>query len=56
MEQDVNTLFVYFCTHLPEWYKDKDLPLLNSKFNEIITEIKNKKNGNNKTKSKFNNI
>jgi hypothetical protein len=54
MEQDIYSLFVYFCTHLPEWYKDKDLPLLNSKFNEIITEIKNNKNGKNDKKSKFN--
>lgn len=26
---------------LPAWYKDKDLPVINSKFNEIITEIQN---------------
>lgn len=37
--------FKAICTNLPEWYKDKDLAIINSKFNEIITEIKNSKNG-----------
>lgn len=37
--------FKLICENLPDWYKDKDLPILNSKFNEIMTEIKNRKNG-----------
>lgn len=31
--------FKKLCQSLPEWYKTKDLPVINSKFNEIITEI-----------------
>ena len=52
-KKDVFAMFVYLCKNLPDWYKDKDLPILNSKFNEIVTEIKNKKNGNTENKSKF---
>jgi hypothetical protein len=37
--------FKLICYRLPEWYKEKDLPVIDSKFNEIITEIKNSKNG-----------
>lgn len=37
--------FKAMCMGLPDWYKDKDLLIINSKFNEIITEIKNKNNG-----------
>lgn len=38
--------FKLFCEKLPLWFKDKDLSILNSKFNEIIEQIKNLKNGN----------
>lgn len=31
--------FKKLCQSLPEWFKDKDLPVINSKFNEIITQI-----------------
>lgn len=37
--------FKYLCQNLPEYYKDKDLPVIDSKFNEIVTEIKNNRNG-----------
>lgn len=33
--------FKAMCIRLPEWYHDKDLPVINSKFNEVITQIKN---------------
>lgn len=33
------------CQNLPEWYKEKDLMVIDSKFNEIISEIKALKNG-----------
>lgn len=35
--------FKRMCNNLPEWYQNKDLPVIDSKFNEIITEIKAKK-------------
>ncbi len=43
-EVSVNTLFESFkimCQKLPEWYRNKDLSVIDSKFNEIIQEIKN---------------
>jgi hypothetical protein len=39
---DATTIIATFkklCQSLPEWFKDKDLPVINSKFNEIITQI-----------------
>jgi hypothetical protein len=36
--------FKYICQNLPEWYKDKDLPIINSKFNEITEQIKRPQN------------
>lgn len=44
---DVSVLesFKLICENLPEWYKEKDLPIIDSKFNEIMAEIKNNKNG-----------
>ena len=44
-------LFKFICLKLPEWYKDKDLPIIDSKFNEIIEQIKIQKNGNTASKS-----
>lgn len=38
--------FKHLCRSLPEWYQDKDLPVINSKFNEIVTQIKNGKSTN----------
>lgn len=53
-EQDVVGIFSHFCSKLPDWYKDKDIPTLNTKFNEIIEQIKNQKNeSTRKTKSKY---
>lgn len=43
-----NTVFESFkliCLNLPDFYKDKDLPVISSKLNEIITEIKKYPNG-----------
>lgn len=37
--------FKIVCLKLPDWFKDKDLNVIDSKFNEILTQIKNKKNG-----------
>ena len=38
--ETVAELFQAFCEKLPDWFKDKDLQILNSKYNEIITEIR----------------
>ncbi|CAB4153123.1 hypothetical protein UFOVP606_45 [uncultured Caudovirales phage] len=44
--------FRMFCLHLPNWYKDKDLSILDSKFNEILEETKNgKQNGSKSSKT-----
>lgn len=32
--------FQHFLKHLPEYYHDKDIPMLNSKHNEIFEQIK----------------
>jgi hypothetical protein len=37
--------FKMLCQRLPDWYKTKDLPVIDSKFNEIIAEIKTQNNG-----------
>lgn len=42
-EEDIILMFEYFCRNLPDWFKDKDLPVLNSKFNEIMEQIKKTK-------------
>ena len=31
--------FKSFCERLPDFYKDKDLPFINSKYNEIVSKI-----------------
>lgn len=31
--------FKKMCMELPEWFKEKDLPIINAKFNEITTQI-----------------
>ena len=51
-------VFKIICLKLPEWYKDKDLQIIDSKFNEIITEIQKEANGitnNTKPVSKYHN-
>ena len=43
--------FEYLLQHLPQWYVEKGLSLavINSKFNEIISEIKNGQSGSQKS-------
>jgi hypothetical protein len=46
MEGNDMQIFLSFkkmCLSIPEYYKSKDLPILDSKYNEIIYEIKNGK-------------
>jgi len=45
-DDSVINLFKFICFNLPDWFKDKDLSVINSKLNEIILQIKNKNNGN----------
>lgn len=47
------TAFKFMCDNLPEFFKDKDLQVINSKFNEIIEQIKNKSNGHHQTQSPY---
>ena len=44
-DQGVAEAFRVLCKKLPDWFKNKDLQIIDSKFNEIISEIKNRKNG-----------
>ena len=44
-EDSINSSFQAICRNLPDWFKDKDLQVIDQKFNEIIEQIKNKKNG-----------
>jgi DNA-binding Lrp family transcriptional regulator len=53
-DESMISMFELIINNLPDWFKDKDLPVINSKFNEIIEQIKNSKNGKNKPSSKFN--
>jgi len=55
-EQDLVGAFKYFCLNLPDWFKDKELQVLDGKFNEIMEQIKNKTNNGITKKSKFNNL
>jgi hypothetical protein len=48
-DESVYESFVLICENLPEWYKDKDLSIINSKFNEILTDVKNSRNGKSST-------
>jgi hypothetical protein len=43
--EEVLNLFIAFCQHLPEYYKTKDLLIIDSKYNEILEELKLKHNG-----------
>ena len=36
--------FHQMCNNMPEWFRDKDLQVIDSKFNEIVEQIKNAKN------------
>lgn len=44
-------IFKVICLKLPDWYKDKDLPIIDSKFNEIIEQIKTQNNGKSTSKT-----
>lgn len=48
--ESIINLFKAMGSKLPIWYKDKDLSVIDSKFNEIVTEIKNANNGISNTK------
>lgn len=39
--EEVYEYFRVMCNKLPEWFRDKDLQIIDSKFNEIITQIEN---------------
>ena len=41
--EDVVNVFQIMCRRLPDWFKDKDLPVIDSKYNEVIEQIKNGK-------------
>jgi hypothetical protein len=43
-DESIFNTFVFICKNLPEWYVDKDLNLINSKFNEITEAIKRPQN------------
>lgn len=43
--EKVILLFKNMCLKLPDWYKEKDLAIIDQKFNEIISEIQNGQNG-----------
>lgn len=43
--EDLLNLFIAFCQHLPEYYKSKDLPVIDTKYNEIIEYHKLNSNG-----------
>lgn len=38
-DEAILQFFKIMCQHLPEWFKDKDLPIIDSKFNEIVHQI-----------------
>lgn len=42
-ETKIVKAFKKMCSNLPEWYRNKDLPVIDSKFNEIIADIRSKK-------------
>lgn len=48
-EAEIFETFKFICKNLPEWFVNKDLPVIDSKFNEIISDIKSKKNGTTKS-------
>lgn len=39
--ETVISFFRVMCKNLPEWFKDKDLSVIDQKYNEIITQIQN---------------
>jgi len=43
--EEINDSFQVIMNKLPDWYKGKEIAVINSKLNDIIYEIKNPKNG-----------
>lgn len=37
--QDEINYFEYLCRHLPQWYQDKNLSIIDSHFDTIVTQI-----------------
>lgn len=44
-DEKIITAFEVMMQALPIWFQDKELNVINSKYNEIVTQIKNSKNG-----------
>lgn len=44
-EEYISGLFRAMCQNLPAWFKDKDLSVIDQKFNEIITQIQHGETG-----------
>lgn len=44
-DQSVSEFFSVICSNLPEYFKDKDLKIIDSDFNQIVTKIKDLNNG-----------
>jgi hypothetical protein len=43
--ESIQETFTIICQKLPDWFKDKDLQIIDAKFNEIIEQIKKQHNG-----------
>jgi len=43
--ENVTGMFKIICENLPDWYRDKNLNVINGAYNTIIEQIKNIKNG-----------
>lgn len=43
-DDDILQLFKVMCIGLPDYFKNKDIQVINSKFNEIVTELQERKN------------
>ena len=43
--ENITGMFKIICENLPEWYRDKNLNVINGAYNTIIEQIKNIKNG-----------
>lgn len=43
--ESISDAFQVMCQKMPEWFRDKDLQVIDQKYNEIIEQIKNPKNG-----------
>lgn len=50
--ESISDAFQMICRRLPDWFKDKDLQVIDQKYNEIISQIKNAKNAETNSKRK----